>query len=67
MRSWIVIPTSEADSTPAPNHGILGQVLVIDGTDFSHTYAAATWSGYYGIDGTSVSFFANRINGHDTG
>ena len=47
-------------------HGELGQVLVIDGHDFSYTFAAVAWSGRYRIDGNSVTFTTTKINGHDT-
>ena len=47
--------------------GIFGQVLVINGDDFSYTLGGATFAGDYTIDGSAVTFNTTKFNGNPTG
>jgi len=47
--------------------GTVGQVLTINGDDFSYTYTSYTFSGTYVIDGGSVIFNTTKMNGQSTG
>ena len=47
--------------------GTLGQVLVINGDDFSFTVGSVTFAGSYTIDGSAVTFNTTKVNGNDTG
>jgi hypothetical protein len=47
--------------------GTFGQVLVINGDDFSYTLGGAAFAGNYTIDGSAVTFNTTKFNGNSTG
>lgn len=47
--------------------GTVGQILAIDGDDFSYTVGVVTFAGGYVINGDAVTFTTTRVNGQNTG
>ena len=47
--------------------GTLGQVLVINGDDFSFTVGSVTFAGDYTTSGNAVTFNTTKVNGNNTG
>ncbi len=68
----MLLPSCKTDETTGTFDngtytGTLGQVLVINGDDYSFTVGAATFAGSYTIDGSAVTFNTTKVNGNETG